>query len=148
MGPRPGNLNSSYHRASGRPLRRRTMSFFNRLMAIAVAVAMLAPLAPLEARTRKGDRFLAEGRTFEQKKQWDAALEAYGKALSEDPADIVYQMATEKCKFQAAQSHIDRGMKLRGQGQLGEALLEFQKAYSINPGSAVAVQETRRTTEM
>lgn len=124
------------------------MSFFNRLTAMAVAIALLGPVAPLQARTRKGDKFLAEGRVAEQKKQWDAALEAYEKALSEDPADIVYQMAMEKCRFQTAQSHIDIAMKLRAQGQLGEALLEFQKAYSINPGSAVAEQEIRRTTEM
>ena len=124
------------------------MSFFNRLTAIAVAVAMLGPVAPLQARTKKGDKLLAEGRIAEQKKQWDAALEAYEKALSEDPADIVYQMAMEKCRFQTAQSHIDLAMKLRAQGQLGEALLEFQKAYAINPGSAVAEQEIRRTTEM
>src|SRR5262249_40099360 len=34
------------------------------------------------------------------------------------------------------------------QGQLGEALLEFQKALTINPGSIVAEQEVRRTMEM
>jgi general secretion pathway protein D len=50
--------------------------------------------------------------------------------------------------FQAGQSHIDKGMKLRSAGQLGEALIEFQKAYAINPGSAAAAQEVRRTTEM
>src|ERR1022692_330403 len=131
-----------------RPGMRRNMYLFNRLTAIMLTAVLLGPTLPLEARTKKGDKFLTEGRLHEQKKEWDAALEAYEKALSEDPADILYQMAATKIHFQAAQSHIDQGLKLRGQGQLGEALLEFQKAYAINPGSPAAIQEIRRTTEM
>ena len=127
---------------------RRNMYLFNRLTAIMLTAVLLGPTLPLEARTKKGDKFLTEGRLHEQKKEWDAALEAYEKALSEDPADILYQMAATKIHFQAAQSHIDKGLKLRAQGQLGEALLELQKAYAINPGSPAAVQEIRRTTEM
>src|ERR1035441_3491877 len=131
-----------------RPRMRRNMYLFNRLTAIMLTAVLLGPTLPLEARTKKGDKFLTEGRLHEQKKEWDAALEAYEKALSEDPADILYQMAATKIHFQAAQSHIDQGLKLRAQGQLGEALLELQKAYAINPGSPAAVQEIRRTTEM
>ncbi len=121
---------------------------FNRLTAIVLTAGLLGPMLPLEARTKKGDKFLTEGRIHEQKKEWDAALQAYEKALSEDPSDILYQMAATKVHFQAAQSHIDKAFKLRTEGQLGEALLEFQKAYAINPGSAAAIQEIRRTTEM
>jgi general secretion pathway protein D len=124
------------------------MYLFNRLTAIVLTSMLLCPTLPLEARTKKGDKFLAEGRIHEQKKEWDEALDNYEKALSEDPADIVYQMAATKVHFQAGQSHIDKGMKLRSAGQLGEALIEFQKAYAINPGSAAAAQEVRRTTEM
>jgi general secretion pathway protein D len=102
----------------------------------------------LEAKTKKGDKLLAEGRIHEQKKEWDAALQYYEQALSEDPGEILYQMAATKVRFQAAQAHIDKGLKLRSQGQLGEALVELQKAYAINPGSAAATQEIRRTTDM
>jgi general secretion pathway protein D len=121
---------------------------FNRLTAVVVAAALVGSMLPLEARTKKGDKYLAEGRAHELKKEWDEALQFYGLALSEDPSDIGYQMANEKARFQTAQSHVDKGLRIRLQGQLGEALLEFQKAYSINPGSAVAEQEIRRTTEM
>ena len=124
------------------------MYLFNRLTAIVLTAALFGPMLPLEARTKKGDKFLAEGRIHEQKKEWDEALEAYEKALAEDPADIAYEMAETKIHFLAAQSHIDKGLKLRSQGQLGDALLEFQKAYAINPGSVAATQEVRRTTEM
>src|ERR1035437_7515390 len=131
-----------------RPGMRRNMYLFNRLTAIVLTAVLLGPTLPLEARTKKGDKFLTEGRLHEQKKEWDAALEAYDQALSEDPADILYQMAATKIHFQAAQSHIDKGLKLRVEGQLGEAMLEFQKAYAINPGSPAAAQEVRRTTDM
>ncbi|MBZ5624847.1 MAG: hypothetical protein LAQ69_40025 [Acidobacteriia bacterium] len=124
------------------------MSFFNRLTAVLVAAALLGPLAPLEARTRRGDKFLALGRAHEEKREWDAAMEEYEKALSEDPGELVYQMAAQKARFQASQGHVDRGLKIRSQGQLGEAFLEFQKAYAINPGSSIAEQELRRTQEM
>src|SRR5471032_3305900 len=57
-------------------------------------------------------------------------------------------MASDKARFQTAQSHIDKGTKLRNRGMLGEALLEFQRAYAINPSSAAAEQDLRRTREM
>ena len=124
------------------------MPFFKRLAAVLVTGTLLAPLAPLEARTRKGDKFLVQGRNAEAKRDWDAALDAYEKALAEDPGDIGYQMADQKAKFQAAQIHVDKGNKLRAQGQLGDALIEFQRAFAINPGSSVAAQEIARTTDM
>ena len=124
------------------------MLFFNRLTAVVLSAALIGPIAPLEAKNRKGDKLLTQGRAFEAKKDWDAALEAYEKALSEDPADVQYQMAATKVRFQAAQAHIEKGVKIRAQGMLGEAMLEFQKAFAINPASAAAVQEIKTTQEM
>ncbi len=124
------------------------MRFFKGLTAVWLVAAMLAPLAPLEAKTRKGDKYLAEGRIAESKKDWDTALASYERALSEDPAEMTYQMAAEKARFQCAQVHVDKGLRLRGQGQLDESLVEFQKAYGINPGSAIAAQEVDLTRQM
>ena len=124
------------------------MSFFKHLTAVVAAVALLGQMAPVEAKTRKGDKYLAQGRIYEAEKNWDAALEQYQKALAEDPAEIVYQMAVDKTRFQASQAHVDNGLKIRAQGQLGEALLEFQKAATINPTSAVARQELDITRQM
>src|SRR5438105_10947438 len=124
------------------------MFFFNRLTAVVMIVTLAGPLAPLQARTKKGEKAFAEGRAHEQKKEWDAALASFQQALTEDPSDILYQMAMEKIRFQASSFHVEQGLKIRGQGQLGEALLEFEKAYAINPGSPAAEQEIRRTRDM
>ena len=124
------------------------MSFFNRLVAVLLTAVLVGPVAPLGATNRKGDKYYSEGKIHEAKKEWDAALESYEKALSEDPAEVMYQMAQQKAAFQAAEMHFDHGLKLRSQGQLGDALLEFQKAYAINPGSAIVTQEMRLTQEM
>jgi general secretion pathway protein D len=124
------------------------MSLFNRLTAVLLVAAMIGPVMPLQARDKKADKFMAEGRTHQEKQEWDAALADYEQALSLDPGDSVYKMAVEKARFEAAQGHVDQGQKVREQGQLGEALLEFQKAYAINPASAVAVQEIKVTQQM
>jgi len=121
---------------------------FNRFMAILMTIAMLGPMLPLEAKTRKGDKFLAVGRSHEEKKEWDAALEAYEKALSEDPGELTYQMAAQKARFETSAMHISNGTRVRAQGQLGEALLEFQKGFALNPGSTVAEQEILKTQDM
>jgi len=125
------------------------MPVFKRLTAILTVAALAVALAPpVEARTRKGDKLLIEGRSKEAAKQWDAALELYEQALSTDPSDPAYRMAADRVRFQAAQAHIDTGLGLRSQGRLTEALIEFQKAYAINPGSSAAEQEIRRTQQM
>jgi general secretion pathway protein D len=124
------------------------MPFFNRLIAVIVSCALLGPLYPLQARTKKGDKFLSEGQVHEAKKEWDAALDSYEKALSEDPAELVYQMAADRGRFHASQAHVEKGLTIRNQGKLGEALLEFQKAYAISPGLIIAAQELVETQQM
>lgn len=124
------------------------MHLFNRLTAVVLAAALAAPLAPVQAKTRKGDHYLAQGRIHQEKAEWDEALADFQKALAEDPAEMVYRMAVDKARFEDAQMHIEKGLKIRAQGQLGEALLEFRKAYAVNPSSSVAAQELTLTQGM
>jgi len=124
------------------------MSFFNRLAAALLTAALLGPPALVEARTRKGDRFLAQGKDREIRKDWDGALDFYNKALAEDPSDPQYQLEVHHARFQASQAHITQGLTLRKAGSLAPALLEFQKAYGIDPSSSMAEQELKTTGEM
>ncbi|MDQ2900876.1 MAG: cohesin domain-containing protein [Acidobacteriota bacterium] len=109
---------------------------------------LLAEYPPLSARTRKGDKFLAEGRAAEVRKDWDKALDFDEKALSEDPTDAAYQLETRRVRFESSTFHVKNGQKIRAQGKLTEALLEFQKAYETDPSLDVAEQEVQRTRAM
>src|SRR5437870_1831537 len=112
---------------------------------LAALTALLALLLPLEARTKRGDKLLAQGQAAEVRKQYDQALELFEQALSDDPADSGYQLAMRRARFQAGQFHVERGLKLRAAGKTAEALAEFEKAYAIDPSSSIADQEIRRT---
>ncbi|HVN07251.1 MAG TPA: cohesin domain-containing protein [Bryobacteraceae bacterium] len=103
---------------------------------------------PAAGRTRKGDRFLAEGKAHEARKEWDAALDSFEKALAQDPSEVGYQIEVDHTRFQASQAHVGQGLKARKAGQLGQALMEFEKAYGIDPSSSVAEQEIQTTREM
>jgi general secretion pathway protein D len=116
--------------------------------AMLAAVLLLLPADGLEARTRKGDKFLRQGRDAEARKDYEKALELYEQAVSQDPQDPAYQLGARRVRFQAGQMHVEAGLKLRTAGELEQALVEFQKGFSIDPSSAMALQEIRRTTEM
>src|ERR1019366_7243526 len=89
---------------------------------------LLGAALPAPARTVQGDRYLAEGRAFEARKQWDDALASYRLALAWDPAEIFYQMAVEKAVFQAAEAHMALGQQARAQGLAAKAAAEFDLA--------------------
>jgi general secretion pathway protein D len=116
------------------------------LFALAAVAGTLA--VPAAARTRKGDKFVAQGKEREGQKDWDGALDDYNKALAEDPSDPGYQLEVYQARFQASQGHVTRGLNLRKEGKLAEALLHFEKAYGIDPSSSVAEQEIKTTTQM
>src|SRR5262249_33012178 len=125
------------------------MLYCKKLATFVVLVALLAPMtAPLEARTKNGDRLLQAGRAAEIRKQYDVALNLFEQPLSEDPGDPGYQLAMRRARFQAGQAHVERGLKLRADRHTAEALAEFEKAYAIDPSSTIADQEVRRTRAM
>lgn len=128
---------------STRFLNDRTRRF---LATMAVSILLLGSMSDvLEARTRRGDKLLNQGREAEKRKEWDRALDVYEQALSQDPGAPAYQLAVRRVRFQAGQFHVDQGQKIRTQGRLDEALAEFEKAYAIDPASSIAEQEIRRT---
>ena len=106
-------------------------------------------MAPaLTANTKKADKLFKQGAQAEQQKDYDKAIEFYGQALRLDPNDPGYQMADRRARFKAAEVHINDGLKLRNQQKLDEALVEFQKAFVLDPSYTVAFQEIRNTEQM
>ncbi len=124
------------------------MSAFNNLhraLAVALALVLLCPLA-LDGRTK--NKLLALAQAAEDHKDYDQALTLYNQGLAKDPSNPAFQLGAVRAKFEAGQAHAERGMRLRQQGQLDQALAEFQKAFSIDPASTIALQEMRVTMKM
>ena len=86
------------------------MLYCKKLAALAMPIAMMVALTPVQAKTRKGDKLMSQGRTAELQKQYDQALDFYEQALSEDPGDSSYQLAMRRVRFQAGQAHVARGL--------------------------------------
>ena len=117
------------------------------LAALLLAAITTVP-GSLEAKTRKGEKFLRDGRAAEAKGDWDVALEFYDQAVDQDPSDLSYMIAMRKARFASGQRHVDAGQKLRMEGKLEEAMQEFQKALVADPASAIALQEMKRVQDM
>ncbi len=102
----------------------------------------------LQAKTRKGDKFLRDGRAAEARGNWDTALQFFEQAMDQDPTDAGYMAAMRKARFETGQKHVDTGQKLRMEGKLEEALEEFQRALLADPSSSIALQEIKRIQSM
>lgn len=122
------------------------MRDFKRLATYFLLAALLVVSA--DAKTRKGDKLLEQGREAEARKQWETALDFYEQAMLEDPADAAYQLSMRRVRFQAAMARVEIGQKLRAAGKLEEALQQFQRAYAIDPSATMAEQELRTTIQM
>lgn len=121
----------------------------NRLRGLAVVMAavLVLPAGSLEARTKKGDKLVKLARDAEAERNYDKALDYYEQALSQDPQDPGYQLGSRRMRFLAGQAHVEAGMRLKNNAQLEEALVELQRAYSLDPGSAIAAQQIREVTD-
>ena len=115
---------------------------------LACATILWTSVVPAEAKTRKGDKYYKAGHQAELGRDFEKGLENYELALKEDPTDTAFQMAVRRTRFAAGAGRIDRAQKLREEGNVEEAMLEFERAFLIDPSSSLAVQEIRRTKAM
>jgi general secretion pathway protein D len=126
------------------------MSIFKNLGSLAGVPLLLGFLLPmgLGARSHHENVLLREAEEAEARKDWDAALQLYQQALAQDPHCMDCQIGLQRSRFEDGQVHLRRGRALREQGQLEPALAEFQKAFQLDPGTNVNLQEVAITTKM
>lgn len=93
----------------------------------------------------KGNNEFNEGKKSEAIDDYDSAVVHYDRALKADPLNTEYKLKLMRLRFEAGQSHVDQGRKLREMGNLQLALAEFQKALMIDPASPIAQQEIQNT---
>jgi general secretion pathway protein D len=96
----------------------------------------------------KGQTDYSKGRKAETIEDYDAALEFYQKALKSDPNNAGYKIRLNQTRFEAAEMHIKLGRKQRENGDLQGAAAQFQRAQTVDPSSAIAGQELKKTLAM
>jgi general secretion pathway protein D len=96
----------------------------------------------------KGQTDYSKGRKAETLQDYDAALEFYQKALKSDPNNASYKIRVNQSRFLAAEQHVKQGVKQRENGDLQGAAAQFQRAQMIDPSSAIASQELKKTLAM
>lgn len=118
------------------------------LAPVLAALLVLGPVPQAAAKTRKGDKLFKEGEAAEAREQWDRAADLYTQAVDEDPREPAYLIAMRRVRAQAGMRHVEMGRSLRTEGNMAEALAEFQRAILADPSLSIALQEIKRTQEM
>src|SRR3989475_4292357 len=78
---------------------------------------------------------LRSGQRAEEGQDYDRAVAEYTTALRKHPNDQTLQLVLQRAKLRAAQDHVARARRLEATGKLDEALVEYQIAAEMNPGS-------------
>jgi general secretion pathway protein D len=86
-------------------------------------------------------------RNAEKMDNFDQAVVDYTRALQEHPGDAALRRDLERARLRAAQHHYAQGRRRIGQGDLQEALIEFQISAELNPESG-EIQDALRTTRL
>jgi general secretion pathway protein D len=96
----------------------------------------------------KGQTDYSKGRKAETIEDYDAALDFYQKALKSDPNNAGYKIRLNQARFEAGEMHIKAGLKQRENGDLQGAAAQFQRAQIVDPSSAIAGQELKKTLDL
>ncbi len=96
----------------------------------------------------KGQPDFSQGKKAETLQDYDAAYVYYQKAVKANPNNAAYRIKLNSTRFEASQQHIKMGVEFRKKGDLQGAAAEFQRAQTIDPASAIAEQELRKTIEL
>jgi general secretion pathway protein D len=83
---------------------------------------------------------MSRAHTAERNEDYDRAIVEYNKILSQDPDDLDARLALDRAKLRASQRHFQAGRRLVDVGKLEEALIEFQLASELNPGSGTIIE--------
>ena len=118
------------------------------LIRAAVISSLVLALIFAAAAADRAKGLYRKAKDAEARQNYEQAYDLYKQAYDLKPTDLSYRTSYERLRFLAAASHVHRGQLQREAGQLDAALGEFQKAAEIDPSSAIARQELKRTQQM
>ena len=78
---------------------------------------------------------LTEAEEYERQGNWDAAVTSYREVLKQDPFNKEAEKKWKYTKKRAGQQHFIRGRQLLEDGQVAEALKEFEIAMGYDPSN-------------
>ena len=99
---------------------------FRTIAALLAVVALLAGCSAATQAFNRGDELARMG-------NWDDAVEAYRRALQEQPDNAEYRIAYERAMISASVAHLDQARVFEVRGQLEEALREYRRASEFDP---------------
>lgn len=111
-----------------------------RLAGFILALTLCVPVLASEASSAYKKGVDAEGR-----QNYIQAYEFYKQAYDAKPKDIKYRAAFTRMRFYASSEVVKRGIALKEQGKLEDALAEFVRATQMDPSNFYAAQELRKT---
>lgn len=82
---------------------------------------------------KQAKRAYKEGLDAEQKQDWQAAYDAYSRAVEWAPKNRQYIFRRELAKGRVIQAKVDQGEKEAVSGELGNARKELLEAYQLDP---------------
>jgi general secretion pathway protein D len=118
-----------------------------RLMPAAALLLVVFTILPAIA-TDKAKSAYEKGQDAEARQNYELAYDFYKQAYDLKPKDLRYRTSFERMRSKSALSIVHRGLGLRDQGKMQEALAEFQKALQVDPSLFIAQQEMKRTLQM
>src|SRR5690242_8626818 len=102
-------------------------------LALLLTLLLAAPV--VQAKNKKAEKYYKEALEARARKQWDEALDLFEKAAAIEPTDVRYMIGEKESRFEAGAEHVKKGQKLRADGQLEQAIAEFQLAIQKDPSS-------------
>ncbi len=118
-----------------------------RLKPAAILLLVMVIILPVIARD-KAKSLYEQGQDAEARQNYEQAYNLYKQAYDLKPKDLRYRTSFERMRFKAAAVIVHRGIGLREQGKLDEAVAAFQKAMQIDPSLYSAQQELKQTLQM
>jgi general secretion pathway protein D len=91
--------------------------------------------------------FYKQGQAAETRQDYDAAFDAYRKAMLGDPGDLRYKASCERTRLLASEQHVKLGNELKQAGKVTGALVEFLRAIAIDPSNMAAGQAIQSLRE-
>jgi general secretion pathway protein D len=110
-------------------------------VALLLGALLFSGAAVTGAQAQSAGSWNKRGQQAEARQDYDAAFEAYRQAHMKKPSDLRYRTSYESMRFQASNTHVDRGRVLRQSGDVDGAINEFARALQIDPGCQAAAQE-------